>query len=142
MITTLLIVNAVWVMYAMLEGFREGFYWFFKMNSRRKSDFEIHPAFMIQRGIVIFLIALVVLSYVSIWQMLIIMLSISMIFSYFHNGSYYLTRHKLDSKTYPMGWKSQSSTSTAKLTKFMTYRNRTILMIAGYIIQIAVCMFL
>lgn len=141
MIWLLLIVNIIWIFYSMLEGLREGFFWFFRVFSRKRCDFEIHPIFMIQRGIVISIISAFLFNYFGI-QSLLYMLSFMLVFSFFHNGAYYLTRHKLDNASYLLGWKDQSTTSTAKLTKIMTYRNRTILMAIGYILQVIAYLYL
>jgi|APSaa5957512535_1039671.scaffolds.fasta_scaffold79359_2 hypothetical protein len=135
-----LITNILWILYSMLEGFREGFYWYFKGISKSKNDFEIHPVFASQRGIILILIG-VMLSFTIGWFSILNTVGMALVFSFFHNGSYYVTRNRIDSKVYPLKWKSQSTTSTAKLTKIMTYRNRTIFMIIGLIIQVAYLLF-
>ncbi len=129
--------NLIFVIYAMIEGFREGFYWFFKGNSRKKSEFEIHPIFAAQRGMVLALLALNVFLLTDITSSLINVLSNALLFSFFHNGVYYLTRNKLDSNIYQLGWRDQSTTSTAKMTNFFNYRNRTICAIIGALCTIA-----
>ena len=57
-------------------------------------------------------------------------LSLALIQPFFHNGMYYSLRNKIDN-TYPKGWTDQSTTSTAVMTKFLTYRNRIILLVLG-----------
>lgn len=133
----LILANIVWIIYALIEGFREGFYWHFKSTSKQVYEFEIHPIFAAQRGIVLLLILGCLLFMVSPANAYLNLLSNALIFSFFHNGTYYLTRNKLDPKVYPTGWMSQSTTSTAKLTKVFTYRNRTICAIVGIVITIA-----
>ncbi len=135
-----LITNLLWILYSVLEGFREGFYWHFKNTSKSKNDYEIHPIFASQRGIILIMIGLILFCKIG-WIALLNVLGMALIFSFFHNGTYYHTRNRLDDRIYPMKWRSQSTTSTAKLTKIMTYRNRTIFMIVGVIIQISYLLF-
>ena len=130
----LIIANIIWILYACIDGFKDGYYWFFKSSSRRANEFEIHPIFAAQRGIVLLLICFSLLFLVSPISACLNILSNALIFSFFHNGIYYMTRNKLDSKVYPLGWKSQSTTSAAKTTKFFTYRNRTICAVVGIIL--------
>jgi hypothetical protein len=135
------LINLLWVIYSCLEGTRDGFYWFFKGNSRKDISYEIHPLFAWQRGVVLFMLVLLQYRYIG-WYSILNTFAMAMIFSFFHNGSYYQTRNKIDSKTYPLGWKDQSTTSTAKLTKMMTYRNRSILMAIGVSIQVFIYIFI
>lgn len=137
----LILTNIIWIAYSMIEGMREGFYWYFKANSRRECNFEIHPIFALQRGIVLLLAGSLLYYTIGLYSITSI-ISMMLIFSFFHNGSYYYTRNKLDDKTYPLRWKDQSTTSTAKMTKIMTYRNRTIFMVLGVLSQVFIYIFL
>ena len=139
---SLIVTNIVWILYSILEGFREGFFWHFKSNSRRDCKFEIHPIFAAQRGIVLSIIGMYLYCNIGLLYSIVSILSMMLIFSFFHNGTYYYTRNKLDDKIYTKRWSDQSSTSTAKLTKIMTYRNRTIFMILGLLSQVFVYLFL
>ena len=136
----LLITNLAWVVYSMLEGLREGFYWHFKANTKRDCEFEIHPIFSMQRGIVLVLMGLLLFTSIG-WYSIPTVLSMMLMFSFFHNGTYYVTRNKLDERVYQLGWTSQSTTSTAKLTKLMNYRNRTIFMIVGILAEVFMYLF-
>ena len=98
-----LITNILWILYSMLEGFREGFYWYFKGISKSKNDFEIHPVFASQRGIILILIG-VMLSFTIGWFSILNTVGMALVFSFFHNGSYYVTRNRIDSKVYPLKW--------------------------------------
>lgn len=135
-----LIINILWIVYSALEGFREGFYWHFKGISKSKNDFEIHPIFASQRGIILILIGLM-LSFTIGWFSILNTFGMALVFSFFHNGCYYSTRNRIDSNIYPLKWRSQSTTSTAKMTKIMTYRNRTIFMVVGLILQLVYLLF-
>lgn len=136
-----LFINIVWILYSMIEGLREGFYWHFKSHSKKNCDFEIHPIFSLQRAAVLSLIGILLYSFIG-WQSIISVISMMLIFSFFHNGVYYYTRNKLDETLYPKGWSDQSITSTAKMTNIMTYRNRTIFMIIGVLAQVFMLLFL
>lgn len=142
----MIITNLVWVAYSILEGLREGFYWHFKGGSRpslssKDCKFEIHPVFALQRGIVLLIIGGLLYYTIGLYS-IVSVLSMMLIFSFFHNGTYYSTRNKLDSMIYPLKWKDQSTTSTAKMTKIMTYKNRTLFMILGVIAQVFIYIFL
>ena len=140
-IITLLLTNLIWIAYSMIDGFREGFYWHYRNNSRRTCEFEINRIFSLQRSLVILLIA-GFLVYTLGWFSLISTISMIMLFSYFHNGTYYLTRNKLDDKMYPMRWKDESRTLPVFYSGLMKYNKRTVLMILGLVIQIFVYIFL
>ena len=140
-IITLLLANLIWIAYSMIDGFREGFYWHYRNNSRRTCEFEINRIFSLQRSLVILLIA-GFLVYTLGWFSLISTISMIMLFSYFHNGTYYLTRNKLDDKMYPMRWKDESRTLPVFYSGLMKYNKRTVLMVLGLLIQIFVYIFL
>lgn len=140
-IITLLLANLIWITYSMMDGFREGFYWHYRNNSRRTCEFEINRVFSLQRSLVILLIAGFLVHTLG-WISLISTISMVMLFSYFHNGTYYLTRNKLDDKMYPMKWKDESKTLPVFYSGLMKYSKRTILMLIGLLIQIFVYIFL
>ena len=138
---TLILANIIWMMYSMLEGLREGFYWHFKSTSKRDCKFEIHPIFALQRGLDLLIIGGLLYYTIGIYSLTSI-IDMALIFSFFHNGTYYYTRNKLDNNLYQLKWKDQSTTSTAKLTKIMTYRNRTIFMVLGVLLEVFIYIFL
>jgi hypothetical protein len=119
-IITLLLANLIWIAYSMIDGFREGFYWHYRNNSRRTCEFEINRIFSLQRSLVILLIS-GFLVHILGWYSLISTISMIMLFSYFHNGTYYLTRNKLDDKMYPMRWKDESKTLPVFYSGLMKY---------------------
>ncbi len=128
------IATLIWILYSCIDGFKDGFYWYFMVNSRKKSEFEIHPVFAAQRALVAFLLALNVFLLTDVTIALVSLFSNALLFSFFHNGMYYLTRNKLDNRTYPLKWRDQSTTSTAKLTSFFNYRNRTLCAVLALLI--------
>lgn len=126
----------LWILYSALEGFREGFYWHYKALGDDDNTFEIHPYFAAQRGIVLIVIGLALLNCLVWWKILLFLVGLSLIFSFIHNGCYYTTRNCLNPKIYKDRWKDQSTTSTAKLTKLMNFRNRTIFFISGLVMML------
>lgn len=126
----------LWMGYSLLEGFREGFYWHYKALGEDNQKFEIHPIFATQRGIVLLLIGLALLNCLIWWKILLFLVGLSLIFSFLHNGSYYTTRNCLNPNIYKDKWKAQSTTSTAKLTKLMNFRNRTIFFVVGLVMML------
>lgn len=136
----LTILNVIWVLYSLLEGFREGFFWEYRNNSTKQYKFEIHPIFSLQRGIVLIIIGLLLFNSIS-WISIINIIGMMLIFSFFHNGTYYYTRNKLDNNIYKLKWRDQSTTSTAKMTKIMTYRNRLVFMLIGILLQFTYLIF-
>ena len=127
------IINLIWIAYSLLEGFREGFYFYFKTNSSIENNYVIHPAFTIQRGLTLLIIGGFLFFIINWWSILIVT-TLAMTFTYFHDGAYYLTRHKLNNNDYPKGWKDESTTSTAKIN--MNYKVRTILMVVGLLTEV------
>lgn len=136
----ILLTNILWLAYSILEGFREGFYWHYKNTSKSTENLEIHPFFASQRGIILILICVILFFNIGWWSIL-NTIGMALIFSFFHNGSYYHTRNKLDNKIYTLKWMDQSTTSTAKMTKIMTFRNRTIFMAIGILLQFVYFLF-
>lgn len=118
----------VWILYSLFEGIREAYFWHYKATTKSLVKIELHPLFYMQR-IIVFFILLMYIKFV--WLPFILYgLSLALIQPFFHNGMYYSLRNKIDN-TYPKGWSDQSTTSTAVMTKFLTYRNRIILLVLG-----------
>lgn len=114
----------IWILYSCFEGVREAYYW----NLYPQYKFNIHTIFFIQRLFVLLLVSSLNPVY---------LISGSLIFSFFHNGSYYTTRNFLNSNNYPKKWFDQSNQSTSWMTKFNGPISRTIqFMIAVLIIII------
>jgi len=116
----------IWALYCIIDGVRDAiFYHHYNLHSKRL--FNEHIIFVIQRSMVCFM-----LFYLSDFNFL-LLLSLTLNFSFFHNGSYYTTRHILKKKIYNYDnlyskkWFAQSTTSTSFWTRYMTPLNRTIL---------------
>jgi hypothetical protein len=129
----------LFILYALIEGYREAYYWYFKSkvggsNKTVLFDLDLHAFFSVQRGIVFYLFFL-------FYQDLAIILSFLLMFSFFHNGVYYLTRSFIakdngEKDPYPLRFFDQSKTSTALTTKFFTPEMRTILFVVGFVIYL------
>lgn len=130
-----------WLLYTIIEGYREAYYWHHKMYTTDYGDeTNLHTAFTIQRGIVSVMLFYSLTLVLNIYGSLLLLVANTLIFSFIHNGSMYYTRYVLSKRMFPndktkwlytKGWFSQSSTSTAVLTKFMTPLSRTIQFVLG-----------
>jgi hypothetical protein len=136
------IANFVWILYSIVEGFRDGFFYHFKRNSRRGTLLEVSPLINIQRSLILLLISFFLSAKIGI-LVFIFAMSFILMFSFIYNGSYYYTRHKLNDKMYPMLWKDEELYRNSKLySKLMNYRHRTIIMTIGVLLQVFTYMFL
>lgn len=140
-LTTLLITNLLWIIYSITEGVREGFYWNYENKSKRVCDFNINPVFNLQRIIVLTLMGGFLVHTLGLFSLLSLVCMILM-FSFFHNGTYYYTRNKLQSGVYPKGWFDESKSFPPFHTSLYTYKKRTISLILGLATQIFVYIFL
>lgn len=108
---TLILIYSIWIIFAVIMGFFEAYYFSAIYNhiiKRAKFDHEI---FTIFRGIIAAL--LLYFSLGITWSSLFIGAAFMAIFPWFHDGMYYLMRDNLDN-VYPERWKAHSTTSTAK----------------------------
>ena len=137
---TLIIMNLIWIGYSLTEGIREGFYWHYENISKKVCDFDVNPVFNLQRALVL-LISGGFMVHILGWYSLLSLLSMVLMFSFFHNGTYYYTRNKLSGKTYEKGWKDESRTFPP-FTPLMTYNKRTIAMGIGILAQVFIYLFL
>ncbi len=141
MIYAILLIS--WILYSLIEGYREGYYWHYKMNSTDFSETQkddLHPIFSLQRGVVLLLLFFSLTLMLNILGSTLILIGNALIFSFIHNGIMYATRNSLSIKMNPddkskwiynKKWLAMSKTSTAKLTRFMTPINRVILFLIG-----------
>jgi hypothetical protein len=80
-LTTLILTNLIWILYSLLEGVREGFYWHYENMSKKECDFNINPVFNIQRTMVIAMMA-GVLVHITGWFSLLSILCMILMFSF------------------------------------------------------------
>jgi len=105
MIFIYLITILVWVLYAYFDGRIEAHYYDALVWSNRKHK-DIHWMSFIHRTLMLILIGILTKS-------LSLPFALILIFSYIHNGYYYIERNKLDIRVYPDKFKASSTTSTS-----------------------------
>jgi hypothetical protein len=137
---TLLITNLIWIAYSLSEGVREGFYWHYENNSKRVCNFNINPIFNLQRALVLSIIGGFLFYTIGSFSLL-SLVGMFLIFPFFHNGSYYQTRNKLDERFYPKRWMAESRTFPP-FTSLISYNKRSIAMILGISSQVFIYLFL
>ena len=137
---TLLITNLIWIAYSLTEGVREGFYWHYENNSKRVCNFNINPIFNLQRGLVVLKTGGFLTYTLGLFSLL-SLIGMVLIFPFFHNGTYYHTRNKLDERFYPKRWKDESKTFPP-FTALISYNKRAIAMILGLTSQVFIYLFL
>lgn len=101
----------LWCVYALFDGFVQAHY--YDLYPTDKGHKNIHWAYMICRLFLLTAIYFAVDERVSVWSNIIFCFSLIFIFSFFHNGMYYTTRHKLNPKIYEEKFFSNSETSQA-----------------------------
>lgn len=120
------------VCYSILEGKREAMYYSIKSKSGLLPEINEHPMFSAQRGI---FFAYMYYGFYTITNndidlSLASLLGLTMIFPFFHDGSYYTERNRLDG-IYPKKYFDQSTTSTAFSDRYITPLVRVILLVVG-----------
>jgi len=120
MILFILVSLLLWL-YSGLEGDREGYHYHYANKTDEKKK-NLHPLFFCQRSAV----AIVALCLGFSPLML---LGLAFTFPFIHDGFYYIRREKLRPGTYPKGFTSNSTTSTAKIE--IPYEWRFVLFIIG-----------
>lgn len=137
---TLLITNIIWIGYSLTEGIMEGFYWNYENKSKRVCEFNVNRIFNLQR-LLVFLITGGFLVHTLGYYSLFCLISMFLIFPFFHNGTYYYTRNKLDNNLYKKRWVDESKTFPP-FSLLTTYKRRTIAMSVGILSQIFIYLFL
>jgi len=137
---TLLLTNILWITYSLTEGVREGFYWHYENKSKRVCEFNVNRIFNLQRLLVL-LLSGGFLTYTLGTHSLLCILGMILMFSFFHNGTYYYTRNKLNSSLYPKKWTDESDTFPT-FSLLTSYKKRTIAMSIGILSQVFIYLFL
>lgn len=114
MIATIILILA-WVNIALAEGMRDGFYYHARMTSTNCDKHNIHWLFTFERAIALGLICWIHAISHSLLNTGVFAFSLILIFSFLHNGRYYMTRNFLDKNVYPKGWWDSSTTSESFL---------------------------
>lgn len=133
----ILLISFLW---SYLEGKREAQYFHYKWSLPNPTKIkDEHPYFTLQRGLYVITSSLLCGFVFDWWIGILTFISISLSFSFFHNGSYYLRRNQMNNEIYPLKWKDESTTTTAKIS--LNYKKRLILLIVGIIISITTDLF-
>ena len=110
----------LWI-YMGIEGDREGYY-YHEANKTSEKKKNLHGLFLIQRTTLATIIIFLGFSPLML-------LGLAFTFPFIHDGFYYIRREKLRPGTYPKGFTSNSTTSTAKIE--IPYEWRLVLFIIG-----------
>lgn len=130
----------IWVLYSIIEGIREAYYYNLYYNASGIKNVNLHPLYTLQRGLVLLLISIfcvywnvVVLKWdfiLIIQKGLVLLGGLASLFPFFHDGFYYIMRNKLNPSIYPYKFFDHSTTSTAKFE--FTFFIRVVLFIVGF----------
>jgi len=136
---------ALWCFFSFYDGKIDAYYWYLKMNNKsnmvnyniEKTTSNIHSFFTWRRLFVGAICFLNILSmskciFISLFYCLCLVLC----FSFWHNGSYYLQRNRIDLNTYKNRFFDDSVTSTA-IFEF-NYKTRSNMFFAGIILLIII----
>lgn len=105
-----------WIVYALLSGTNDGYYYHYRNTSIQLKDENIHWIYFCQRFILWSCMLLLHSLYFPILSTGVFSASLILIFSFFHNGIYYETRKRLSNyNLYPKGWFSSSTSSQATI---------------------------
>ena len=122
----MILITLIFIVYTLLDAITQAFY--YDSNPDTK---DIHGLFLAQRAIVVLSLSFNLPSDYSYTHIGIFALALCLIYSFFHNGAYYFSRHTLNNKIYPKGFFSNSETSTAIME--FSFILRAILAIVGFI---------
>ena len=117
------IIILLWMIYSMMEGTREAYYYDSVVRSDRSYP-NIHWIFFLERGVVLLIIGLLTLD-------IILPVGLALIFPWFHDGLYYMKRNDLEPRIYQKRFEASSTTSTAFFE--MNYLVRSLVCIGGLI---------
>lgn len=120
MILFILVSLLLWL-YSGLEGDREAYYYHYANKTDEKKK-NLHPLFFVHR--LVFAMAPIFLGFPPL-----MLFGLAFTFPFIHDGFYYIRREKLRPGTYPQGFTSNSTTSTAKIE--IPYEWRLVLFIIG-----------
>jgi hypothetical protein len=122
----------LWIVYSSLFGYTDAWYWYSaNVGKYTVKDFkfkDLHPHFFWTRSIVGSITGYVMCQN-SLLDWFLIMICLGLIFPFFHNGFYYLTRHKIDSTKYPLGFRDMSTTSISNIN--FTFSIRLCMFLVG-----------
>lgn len=134
----IIVLSVLWVVFASIDGFVQAHY--FDLYPSEKKHGNLHPYFVFQRLIVLGLMSYEAYMNFPFWETIIFTFAFILIFSFFHNGFYYLTRNKLNPEIYKKKFFDDSDTSKAVFELGAGYRTAmaimAILFLTGIILSI------
>jgi len=134
----IIISHILWILYSFFEGVREANIKHHKEFSKSVTDVKSTKIYILQRGLVLFIITFNLLNSIGLWG-LISTLSMILMFIYIHNGTYFLMRDKLSPGIFTKGHCQDCPNENERPTMYLTNNLRTKLALIGLIIQIVVC---
>lgn len=123
----LLLLTSIFIGDALLTGYSQAHYYDMYPSSRNHPN--IHWAFLADRSLMLLLIEQASEFVLNTPEAITFVIGLAFIYSFFHNGMYYSTRHKLNPRIYPAGFFSDSEGSTAVME--FSYNFRTSMLMIG-----------
>jgi hypothetical protein len=114
-------------LYAATSGVKDAILW--SKTGAEAFKWNEHIIFVIER--ILICICLFLVLALQLYQLFIVVLAFFFSFSFWHNGFYYMARNRIEKSVYPMGFWSESYTSTSVL-EFSTVQ-RSLLKIASLV---------
>lgn len=145
-INILLIISSYYFYYCYLEGKREAFQDFYKMQTKYyNTDKGEHKVFTLHRAFVHGLMTPSVILSCNIWyEGLIMVAGLILTFMFIHDNSYYYNRNELKEGTYPkadfLSWQTKRSNSILDQKKLTVPYIRDILFGIGIILVATIIM--
>ena len=126
---TIITLQLIWIVLACLDGYLQAHY--YSLYPSEKKHKNLHGWYVFQRAVVLgFMVN--ELSFSITWgECGVFAFASCFTYSFFHNGFYYMTRHKLDKEVYSKGFWDDSDSSSALLNIGSIFR--TAMMILGII---------
>lgn len=131
---TLLVLTALFVSYSLAEAYVEGLYQDYLYTLDRNHP-NLHPVYMLQRCLVLYLIWSNVLPLLKFVDALMFIIALCSMYSFFHNGLLYTVRNMLTPEIYKKRWwdNKAKGTDRKKAIWELNVYVRTIMFIFGVI---------
>lgn len=128
----------LWNLYAFFEGVREANSKHHKEFSKSLTDIKSPIIYNLQRGLVLIIINLHLLSHVSWWSIL-STIGMVLVFPYIHNRTYFLMRNKLNPGIFTKGPCEDCQNLEEQPSMYLKHSLRTKLALIGLIIIAVIC---
>lgn len=114
-----------WIFYSIINGYKDALMYHNRNTSSNPDKKNIHWIYLTERIMILLLMYYFLIPSDTCWHInsKVFVVSLGLLFSFFHNGMYGKTRNALDENIYPKGWWSSSSdTSQANMEFGLTAR--------------------